>query len=69
MMCSMKFALLDLEEQKEREGTVCCGCGGLKDVGCIVCWHCFKAPRHPYKTWDGTLAEWIAIKGAGRYHS
>ncbi len=44
---------------------VCPGCGGQKQPGCIVCWHCFKH-RHdvtPFKYFDGGLNDWLGHMG------
>ena len=56
----------DNQEKLERQKPVCSGCGKPKDIGCIVCWDCFKRGKHPYKYWEGSWAEWLdAVKGGG----
>ena len=41
---------------------VCRGCGGVKELGLIVCWPCFKYRDDivPFKYFGGTLSEWLA---------
>lgn len=47
-----------------RQSAVCPGCSGRKDLGCVVCWSCFK--RHggiPFKYWAGDLEAWLKAHG------
>lgn len=49
-------------ERQVRAASVCPGCGGKKDPGCVVCWRCFKYREDvtPFKYADGVdLEEWL----------
>lgn len=50
-----------MNEHNERMSNVCCGCKGKKDIGCAVCWDCFKGRngRTAFKYWMGSLASWL----------
>lgn len=32
-----------ITEDNVRRSTHCCGCGGEKQHGCVICWGCFKS--------------------------
>ena len=56
------------EDTEARAKKTCPCCLEKKDIGLVVCWHCFKnQPKHSncvmpgYKYWDGTLEEFIII--------
>lgn len=49
----------DINEDGEREKTVCIGCGEPKDKGLIVCWSCFKYVDNPFKESSLPLKEWV----------
>jgi len=46
-----------ISEKQARTMTVCV-CGKPKDVGCEVCWDCFKRGDLPLKYFDGPFEEW-----------
>lgn len=50
------------ETDRQRAERVCIGCGKPKEIGLVVCWHCFKyrEDTQPYKYWQGELAAWVA---------
>ena len=49
-----------------REEPVCRGCGKPKDVGCTVCWGCFKYRDNAFKYFDGgDLNDWLEAIGRG----
>ena len=50
-------------ENELRRQTVCQGCGGQKDVGCVVCWDCFKYRQDvmPFKWFQGDINEWLEM--------
>jgi hypothetical protein len=52
----------DLERVLRAEDT-CRGCCGPKDVGCVVCWPCFKYRKDitPMKWFPGPLQEWLDL--------
>lgn len=45
-----------------RKTKYCLGCGQEKGYGTIVCWECFKQGHFPFKTYDGTFAQWLESK-------
>lgn len=52
-------------EMQARQETTCRGCSGPKDVGCVVCWTCFKrlSPVNgvePFKYAGMELDQWLA---------
>jgi len=49
------------EEDKQRDKLICAGCGKPKDTGLIVCWECFKRGPNPYKYFQGTFEQWLAM--------
>ena len=56
----------DQVERHARTLPVCPACGKPKDIGCIVCWNCFKYRKdipvfkyHP----SCDLNEWLALIG------
>ena len=51
----------EYNEDLERESETCCGCGSRKDKGLVVCWECFKRVDIPFKTFNGTLAQWVDV--------
>jgi len=54
---------METREDHERTQIVCAGCGKPKDLGCIVCWNCFKYCATPFK-WAGVpLEKWLAAGG------
>ena len=54
-------SLTEFEEVKVRNHPVCPGCGQAKDLGCLVCWPCFKYRNdvEPFKYFEGYLREWL----------
>jgi hypothetical protein len=50
-------------EDELRRQTVCQGCGQSKDVGCVVCWGCFKYRQdvEPFKYFDGDIGQWLEM--------
>ena len=52
-----------LGERPIRNHPLCCGCGGPKDRGLLVCWPCFKYCTAPYKYAGGSLVAWVAAGG------
>jgi len=52
-----------LSDNELRRQTVCSGCGQSKDVGCVVCWNCFKYRQDvtPLKYFDGGVEEWLEM--------
>ena len=46
-------------EAMARRLTVCPACGKEKQVGCVVCWDCFKRIDNPYKYADMEFEDWI----------
>lgn len=48
-------------ETKARQLDVCPGCGEPKQVGCIVCWNCFKYVPNPFKYANMSLTEWLKV--------
>jgi hypothetical protein len=56
---------VDAFEETVREALVCLGCGGPKQAGPVVCWHCFKHRTDvvPFKAFAGTLQQWLANCG------
>jgi len=47
-----------LTEREARKMTECV-CGAPKDMGCVVCWNCFKyIKKNPLKYFGGTFEEW-----------
>lgn len=47
----------------------CVACGRGKDVGCVVCWDCFKHTERftPLKFWNGSTESWqIYVAGVKR---
>lgn len=47
-------------ENEYREDVVCV-CGRIKQVGCVVCWDCFKHRKDitPLKYFEGSIQEWL----------
>ena len=56
-----------LPESHLRQLTTCCGCGGSKEVGCVVCWNCFKHRTDitPLKYDGRTVADWLNANKIG----
>lgn len=50
---------MSVSEELARTETKCRGCNKEKEIGLVVCWSCFKHPVHPFKTYNGTLSQWI----------
>jgi hypothetical protein len=50
------------EDTTIRGDPVCRGCGLEKDVGCIVCWTCFKYVEDPFKYSDVSFQEWLRTR-------
>ena len=50
-----------LPESYARTLSICPGCGKPKQIGCVVCWDCFKyrTDIKPLKYFDGSLADWL----------
>ena len=50
-----------LPESHARALPTCPGCGKPKQLGCIVCWDCFKyrSDITPLKYYDGSLVDWL----------
>ena len=50
-----------------RQLSVCCGCGGSKNVGCVVCWDCFKYRKDitPLKYDGRSVADWLNANEIG----
>jgi len=42
-----------------RKAEMCIGCGQEKQIGCVVCWGCFKSGDNPFKWFNGTISEWV----------
>ncbi len=51
-----------VNEEEQRQSTVCAGCHYSKGIGEIVCWACFKDGKLPYKYYQGTFTEWLNEK-------
>ena len=49
------------QEQEARASKHCLACGNAKAIGLVVCWTCFKHGDNPYKHFDGSLTEYIAL--------
>lgn len=56
-----------LPESHLRALTTCCGCGGHKDTGCVVCWQCFKYREDitPLKYDGRSVADWLNANNIG----
>ena len=52
------------QEEVERTKEICIGCSGTKEIGCVVCWSCFKDGKLPFKYFNGSLQEWIQLRKA-----
>ena len=48
--------------EKARKLDICPGCGEPKQVGCIVCWPCFKYRDNPFKEAGLYLMDWLDTK-------
>ena len=51
-----------LPDAHVRTLTTCPGCGGPKQLGCIVCWPCFKHRTDgviSFKYYAGSLVDWL----------
>jgi len=53
--------LHEITEDEARKRIVCPACGSPKDLGCMVCWNCFKYRMDiiPLKYFRGSFAEWM----------
>jgi hypothetical protein len=51
------------QEEEARLSDTCYGCGEPKEDDKIVCWGCFKYRKIPYKTFSGTIDEWLLKLG------
>ncbi|MFH1921773.1 MAG: hypothetical protein ABIP48_18060 [Planctomycetota bacterium] len=59
----------DTMDRTVRASTKCPGCGKPKQVGCVVCWPCFKYRDNPLKYFAndtpdaGDLVAWLKAIG------
>lgn len=44
-------------DEQVRQSPVCPGCGKAKNVGCVVCWGCFKYRDNPFKYFHNDTPE------------
>jgi hypothetical protein len=51
-----------------RSRPICFACGSEKQVGCVVCWDCFKHRQDvtPFKYYDGNILEWLEYVAAAK---
>ena len=69
-------------EAEARQSPQCPGCGKAKEIGCVVCWRCYKQRtdciplKHwtagrdgsPAKTADEALAAWLLMLNGRASH-
>ena len=59
----------DTRDRQVRQSRLCPGCGKTKDIGCVVCWKCFKHRDSPFKyfasgtEYAGDVSQWLTSIG------